>query len=121
MTSAFGTRATSPCASPDGIAYQVLAARRSAVPPTGMVIDHGGGGGGSSGAGSSSGDGAGLGGGGGGRAAAGRVMLIVAAVPKPGTSRNGWARSAPASSDPADTATSEWSARYAGSTANNRT
>src|SRR3954447_24342585 len=47
MISARGTRATSPCASPDGTAYHVLAWRRSAVPPTGMAIDHVGGGGGS--------------------------------------------------------------------------
>src|SRR5688500_18367400 len=120
MTSARGTNATSPCASPDGTAYPELASRRSAAPPTGIVIDHGGGGGGSSAGSSSDGGGVGLGGEGGGRAAAGSVMLIVVAVAKPGRSRNGWARSEPASRAPAEILTSEWSARYAGSTANNR-
>src|SRR5690349_2734194 len=106
MTSARGTRATSPCASPDGTAYQVLACRRSAVPPTGIVIDQGGGGGGSGVA--SSSVGVGLGGGVGGGGAGGSVMETDAAVANPGSARSGSASSAPASSAPDDTFTSGW-------------
>src|SRR3954451_17219016 len=101
MISARGTRAMSPCASPDGTAYQVLASRRSAVPPTGMVIDHGGGGGGVSAGASSSAGGVAPGGGAGGGGPAGSVMEIEDAVSYPGTARSGWASSAPACSDPA--------------------
>src|SRR5690349_18809703 len=119
MTSDRGTSATSPCASPEGTAYHVVAWRRSAVPPTGIVIDHGGGGGGSAVASSSAG-GAGLGGGGGGGGAAGSAIVIAVAVAYPGSARSGSASSAPDCSAPDDTFTSGWCSRYAGSTANSR-
>src|SRR4051795_8002648 len=92
MTSERGTRATSPWASPDGTAYQVVSERRSADPPTGRVNDHGGGGGGASSGGPSSVGGAGLGGGGGGGGAAGGMIEIEGGGEKPGRSRSGWGR-----------------------------
>src|SRR3954452_19605725 len=109
MTSDRGTTAMSPCASPDGTAYQVLASRRSAVPLTGRASDHGGGGGGAGSTGSSGGGvgpgGVAPGGGAGGGGAAGRESDTDVAVAKPGSVRNGWVSSAPVCSSAGESRT----------------